>query len=75
LQFAIREARENGGLSADSAELTILTNVADALSNIRESFAKAVRDASYDKMARLMGAFVEAAKPVSPYDILRKMKL
>jgi hypothetical protein len=76
LLFAIRVIRECGGLSSDDMELTIFSNVDDALSTIRNSFTKAVRDASYDRLLGLMDVTVQAAKKDQPpYDVLRDVKV
>jgi hypothetical protein len=50
----IREVQEQQGLSSDGMELARLANFAGALSEIREDFTKAVRDASYDNIAKVM---------------------
>jgi hypothetical protein len=79
LRFAIREVKESGGsLSIDELEISIFSNVTEALSDIRENFAKAVHDAAYDLMLARMADVSKTAKEVHPLfcgDVLSAAKL
>jgi hypothetical protein len=78
LQFEIGRIWEVKEGFADDLEQAIFSNVAEALSDIRENFAKAVRDASYNLMLARVADVVNEAKavnPISPWDVLSTVEL
>jgi hypothetical protein len=78
LQFEIGRIWEVKEGFADDLEQAIFSNVAEALSDIRENFAKAVHDAAYDLMLARMADVSKTAKEVHPLfcgDVLSAAKL